>query len=132
MTPEELKQRTKEFGLKTIQLVDQLPQHKTADTIGRQLVRAAMSVGANYRAACRARSQADFVSKIGVVEEEADELSYWLEVLQEARIASGDGLGRLLKEARELTAIFVASKKTAKQNPRRRPLSRQSSIANQQ
>ncbi len=79
--PEELKQRTKAFSLQVVHLVEALPNTKTAEVMGRQLLRSATSVGANYRAACRARSQADFVSKIGVVEEEADESAYWLELL---------------------------------------------------
>ena len=117
MKSEELKERTKEFGLRAIQLVEQLPRSRTADVIGHQLVRCATSVGANYRAACRARSQADFVSKIGVVEEEADEAAYWLEVLCATKIVEQDGVTRtLLKEANELTAMFAASEKTAKRN----------------
>jgi four helix bundle protein len=114
METEELKRRTKEFGLRVIKLVEQLPRSKTADVIGQQLLRSATSVGANYRAACRARSQADFVSKICVVEEEADESAYWLELLEAAKIVSEAEISSLLKEADELTAIFVASGKTAK------------------
>src|SRR3989338_138558 len=116
MKPEELKQRTKTFGLNVIRLVEGLPSSRTADVIGRQLTRSAASVGANYRAACRARSQADFVSKIGMVEEEADESGYWLELLCETKIARNDVVANLLKEAGELTAIFAASEKTAKRN----------------
>ena len=114
METEELKRRTKEFGLRVIKLVEQLPRSKTADVIGQQLLRSATSVGANYRAACRARSQADFVSKICVVEEEADESAYWLELPEAAKIVSEAEISSLLKEADELTAIFVASGKTAK------------------
>jgi len=86
------------------------------EVLERQLVRCATSIGANYRAACRARSQADFVSKVGVVEEEADESAYWLEFLIEAKAVKGDTVTRLLKEANELTAIFAASEKTARGN----------------
>jgi len=114
MEPEQLKQRTKTFGLRVIELVEALPKSRSAEVIGRQLLRAATSVGANYRAACRARSQADFVSKITVVEEEADEACFWLEMLREARLMNGQDIGTLLNEANELTAIFTASGKTAK------------------
>ena len=114
MKTEELKKRTKEFGLKIIKLAEELPKSKVGDVIGRQLLRSATSIGANYRAACRARSQADFVSKICVVEEEADESAYWLELLVAAKIVGEAEIVPLLKEANELTAIFVASGKTAK------------------
>ncbi len=114
MKTEELKKRTKEFGLRIIKLVEELPKSKVGDVIGRQLLRSATSVGANYRAACRARSQADFVSKICVAEEEADESAYWLELLVAAKVIAETDISPLLKEANELTAIFVASGKTAK------------------
>jgi four helix bundle protein len=114
MTSEELKQRTKEFALRVIRLVDGLPRAKSADVIVRQLLRSATSVGANYRAACRARSQAEFVSRIGVVEEEADESVYWLELLLEGCDIDEHEVSALLKEATELTAMFTASGKTAK------------------
>jgi four helix bundle protein len=91
-----------------------LPNTRTADVIGRQLIRSAASVGANYRSACRARSRADFASKICVVEEEADESAYWLELLQEADIVDDNETAALLQEARELTAIFSASGRTVK------------------
>ena len=125
MKSEELKQRTKTFGLKVIKLVEQLPRTQTGDVIGRQLLRSATSVGANYRAVCRARSQADFVAKIGVVEEEADESAYWLELLLEAKVIGDHEVSDLLKEADELTAIFAASEKTARQ-PRAGRSNRQS------
>ena len=114
MNSDELKKRTKEFGLKVIDVVNMLPKTKTAEILGRQLIRSATSVGANYRAACLARSRADFVSKIGIDAEESDESAYWLETLLEAKIMDGLDLGKLLKEANELTAIFVASIRTAK------------------
>jgi len=118
MNASELKQRTKDFGLRVVRLVETLPRSRTAEVFGRQLLRSATSIGANYRAACRARSQADFVSKIGVVEEEADESAYWLEVLLEAEVTGDHGVKGLLEEANELTAIFVASGKTARRRPR--------------
>jgi len=112
---DELKQRTKAFALRIIRLVEALPNTSTARVIGNQLLRAGTSVGANYRAACRARSQAEFISKIGVVEEEADESAYWLELLIEAAVLSPTKVQALLDEANELTAIFAASGRTAKE-----------------
>ena len=117
MNNAELQQRTKAFALAVIRLIGALPRSPQAGVIGRQLLRAATSVGANYRAACRARSRAEFVSRIAVVEEEADESLYWLELLSESRIVNGDRLDDLMKEANELTAIFVASGRTAKRHP---------------
>ena len=115
MTPDELKKRTKQFGLRVIRLVESLPKTKTATTIGNQLLRSDTSVGANYRAACRGRSKAEFIAKLGVVEEEADESAYWIEMLVEAKILNPDSLAQLLAEANELTAIMTKSRKTAKQ-----------------
>lgn len=111
-----LKQRTKSFALRVIVLVDSLPTGKTAEVIGRQLLRSGTSVGANYRAACRAKSVADFIAKMGIVEEEADECIYWMELLADARILPMDKLKPLIAEADELVAITVASIKTAKEN----------------
>ena len=114
MDKEELKKRTKKFALDTIKLIEDFPKTKTGDVIGRQLLRSATSVGANYRAACRARSQADFISKLGIVEEESDESLFWLELTTEAGLISKDKTSALMSEADELTAIFTASRKTAK------------------
>ena len=86
MTQTEMKERTKKFALRVIRLTESLPHAKTADVIGKQLVRCGTSVGANYRAACRAKSTADFISKLSIVEEEADESIYWMELLIEANI----------------------------------------------
>ena len=86
------------------------------DVFGRQLLRCATSVGANYRAACRSRSRADFVSKMGTVEEEADESAYWLEYFLDASIGNKSEVTRLFEEANELTAIFTASGRTARRN----------------
>jgi four helix bundle protein len=116
MNAEELKQRTKRFGLEVIKLVESLPKTRTADVIGRQLLRAGTSVGANYRAACRGRSTADFISKAGIVIEEADETIDWMELLQEARLVPEIQLKDLMKEADELVAILTASVKTARKN----------------
>ena len=116
MTPNELKKRTKQFGLRIIRLVESLPKTKTATAIGNQLLRCGTSVGANYRAACRGRSKADFIAKLGVVEEEADESAYWLEMLVEAKVVRPDLVKGLIAEADELTAIMARSRKTAKLN----------------
>jgi four helix bundle protein len=114
MTPEELKRRTKAFGLSVIKLVDQLPRTRSANVIGNQLVRSATSVGANYRAACRARSKSEFAAKLGIVEEEADESAYWIEILIEAGMAPQNRVTEMLREANELVAIVVASLNTVK------------------
>jgi len=111
---EDLKQRTKEFALRIIKLVESLPKGRTADVLGRQLLRAGTSVGANYRSACRARSTADFISKMGIVEEEADESLFWMELLIESGIVKIEKLESLMKEADELIAITVASINTAR------------------
>lgn len=116
MNENDLKKRTKQFGLAVIILVESLPNVQTARTIGNQLLRSGMSVGANYSAACGGRSKADFIAKAGISLEEADECSYWLELLQEAGIVPAEKLKDLMKEADELTAIFTASIKTANLN----------------
>jgi four helix bundle protein len=116
MTKEELKTRTKLFALMIIRLVEDLPGTKAGHTIGNQIIRSGTSVAANYRAACRARSNADFISKITVVEEECDETLFWLELIVEADLLKKERLHGILTEADELTAIFTASGKTARQN----------------
>ena len=110
----ELQRRTKVFALRVIELTETLPRARAADVIGRQLLRSGTSVAANYRSACSARSVADFVSKMGIVEEEADESQFWLELLGESGLLKGNSLDALLKEANELTRIAAASRKTAK------------------
>jgi four helix bundle protein len=119
MNAEELKARTKQFGLRVIKLVEALPSNKTANIIGNQLLRAGTSVGANYRSACRGRSKAEFVAKINISIEEADECLYWMELLIEAGIIPEERLADLMQEADELIAIFIASAKTARTNLRR-------------
>ena len=109
-----LKPRTKQFALRVIRLTESLPKTTPAQVIGKQLLRSALSVGANYRSACRARSQADFISKMGLVEEEADESAYWMEMLVEADIMKKDGLGLLMDEASAIAAMVVASIRTAR------------------
>ena len=116
MTKDELKKRTKEFALLIIKIVEELPNTKAGHAIGNQLIRSGTSVGANYRSACRARSNADFISKITIVEEESDESLYWLELINESNLLPSERLSEAMKEADELTAIFTATGKTARQN----------------
>jgi len=116
MDAEELRQRTKRFGLDMIKLVESLPSTQTGKVIGNQLLRSSLSVGANYRAACRGRSKADFISKIGITIEEADESQHWLEMLSEAGIVAPDKIKPFLQEINELVAILTASAKTARDN----------------
>jgi four helix bundle protein len=111
----ELKERTKRFALRTLKFVDALPKTTAGRAIAGQLVRSGTSVGANYRAACRSRSKAEFAAKIGTVAEEADESAYWLELIIEGGLLQSGLASLLLEEANELTAIFVASTKTAKE-----------------
>jgi len=112
----ETKRRTKEFALRVIRLVQSLPRGQMADVLGKQLLRSGTSVGANYRAACRAKSRADFISKMGIVEEEADESMYWMELLIESRLVRHDDVANLLDEADQLVAMTVSSIQTARSN----------------
>jgi len=116
MTKEELKKRTKRFALMIIKLVEELPDTKAGRTIGNQIIRSGTSVAANYRSVCRSRSTADFISKVTVVEEECDETLFWLELIAESNLLKKEKLVDIFKEADELTAIFTASGRTAKQN----------------
>lgn len=116
MNEQELKERTKRFALRVIALVDALPKTTAGRAIGNQLVRSGTSVGANYRAACRGRSKAEFAAKIGTVAEEADESAFWMELIMEAGLLKADLVEPLHQEADELTAIFTASARTAKVN----------------
>ena len=106
--------RTKKFALRIIKLVDALPNTLVGRTIGGQLIRSGTSVSANYRAACRGRSKAEFIAKLGIVEEEADESCHWLEMIIEAELMDERLVKDLLREANEITAIMAASKLTAK------------------
>ena len=108
-----LRERTLEFALRILRLYRSLPFAVDAQVLGKQLVRSGTSVGANYRAACRARSKKEFSAKIGIVVEEADETVYWLELLMQSGLVKPDRLSELLKEARELTALFTAAFATA-------------------
>ena len=113
-----LRKRTKDFAIRIIKLTQELPRNDVAKILGRQVLRSGTSVGANYRAVCRARSRAEFVSRMAVVVEEADETVYWLELLVDAAIVPLKRLGSLMKEANELLALFAASHRTAKQGLR--------------
>ena len=114
-TPQqELRQRTKKFAVRIMTLCDSLPPKPSARVIGNQLLRSGTSIGANYRSAQRGRSKAEFVAKLGIVVEEADETQYWLELLLEAGIVPAARLDAIIREAAELTAIFTRSKETAR------------------
>ena len=110
----DLKLRTRAFALQVVRLVEKLPRGRAADVIGRQLLRAGTSVAANYRSARRARSRREFVAKMGIVEEEADESSFWIELLAQAGLATSDQVSELQGEADQLVAITVASIRTAR------------------
>ena len=112
--PEELRDRTRQFALRVIRVFRALPYKPDAQVLGKQLLRCGTSVAANYRAVCRARSKAEFIARVGVVAEEADEAVVWLELLTESGIVSEKRTRELLAEARELTAIFTASQRTAR------------------
>lgn len=116
MKQEELKDRTKRFSLRVIRVIDSLDREVVSSVLGRQLLRAATSVGANYRAACRARSKAEFIAKVGIVLEESDESEYWLELLAESGRIAAEKLAELQAESAELTAIFASTLITAKKN----------------
>jgi four helix bundle protein len=116
MTKEELISRNKKFAIEVLKIVNSLPSNRVHDALVRQLVRSSTSVGANYRAACRAKSTADFINKLKIVEEESDESAYFLDLL--AEIDNGknkEGLRSLLSESNQLTSIYVASLKTMRE-----------------
>ena len=114
-SPEDFQKRTKSFAIRVIRLVRSLPQGSAANVIGKQLLRSGTSVGANYRAACRARSSKEFRSKLGIVEEEADESAYWIELLIETELVRRELVEDLLKEANEIAAMVVSSITTSRQ-----------------
>jgi len=114
MNPEEFKKRTKAFAVRIIRLVDSLPRSRSTNVIANQLMRSGTSVGANYRAVCRAKSKADFISKLGNVEEECDETVYWMELLIESGKMKASRLSSLMKEADEILSMIVASSTTAR------------------
>jgi four helix bundle protein len=110
----DLRVRTKAFALRVIRLVEALPRQATSDVIGRQLLRCGTSVGANHRAACRGRSTSEFCAKLGIVEEEADEAIYWMELLIEAGLVKQERMKEIVTEANEILAMVVASIRTAR------------------
>ena len=114
MNEQEFKKRTKQLALRIIKLINSLPPTTTAQVIGKQVLRSGTSVGANYRAACRAKSTADLLHKLAIVEEEADETLYWLELLIESEIIPAEKLNSLVQETNEITAMIVSSIKTLK------------------
>ena len=116
MTPDDLKKRTKLFGLRCLKLADVLPKTRVGMRLGDPLIRSATSVGANYRAACRAKSPSDFINKLRIVEEECNESLYWLELIIEAALIRGDRVEDLMAEGKQILAIIVASAKTARGN----------------
>ena len=115
-SPEEIRDRTKKFAIRIVRLFRALPRSVEAQVMGKQLLRCGTSVAANYRAVCRARSKAEFVARIGIVAEEADESVLWLEMLEETQTLSSQRLQNVIKEAKELAAIFSASQKTSRDN----------------
>ena len=114
MTPDELRSRTKRFAIEVVRFAKTLPADQITMVMTRQLVKSAMSVGANYRSSCRAKSKPDFVAKMAIAEEEADEARYWLEVLVESGTVKPETIAGMLDEADQLVRIFVASIKTAR------------------
>ena len=117
MDAEELKERTKRFALRILKLVSALPNSLQGRAVGGQLVRSGTSVGSNYRAACRGRSRAEFIAKLGIVEEEADESAFWLELIIEGGLLQASRVQPLLDEANELTRIMAGSRVTASSRP---------------
>ncbi len=127
MTSDELKKRTKQFALRILKVVEAMPRSATGKILANQMGRSGTSVAANYRAACKARSRAEFVAKLGIVEAEADETIFWLELAAEPGSLPSSRLQPLIQEAGELTAIVAASRKTARSGT-----NRQSAIENRQ
>ena len=121
---QDLKARTKRFTVDVLHFCAKLPTQTEFQMIRNQLVRCGGSVGANYRAVCRAKSSADFINKLCIVEEEADEAAFWLETLSELGMTEVTERGRLEREANELTAIMVASRRTRRKNDASVPLRR--------
>jgi four helix bundle protein len=129
MKSAELQERTKKFALHTLDLIERLPKTTRGRVLANQLARSATSVGANYRAACRARSRAEFASRLGVVAEEADESVYWLELISEGNSVPKEILSPLLTEADELTAIFTSGRRSASRPHQTSNIKRQTSTS---
>ena len=119
MNKQEFQKRTKQLTIRVIKMSTALPKTMAADVTGRQIVRSASFVGANYRAACRAKSTADMINKLKIVEEEADETMFWLEVLIESNLMPESRLNELMQESNEILAMTVASLKTLRQKNRK-------------
>src|SRR5450759_1918073 len=117
---EKIKKRTKQIGLKIIKLIDELPSKPSVWEISKQIMRSSTSVEANYRAACRAKSTPDFINKLKIVEEEADETIYWLEILEESELVNSDRVTIIKKEIDEILSIVVASLKTLREKVNRK------------
>jgi four helix bundle protein len=117
MDEREFKRRTREFGLRAIRLVVALPRGPVEEVLGKQLLRSATSVGSNYRAACRAKSRADMIAKLSIVEEEADESVHWLEMLVDSKCVSAKKACALIDEGNEIVAMLVTSLKTLRREP---------------
>jgi four helix bundle protein len=129
VTRDVLQRRMRTLSVDAVRLTDELPRTRAANVISLQLIRSATSVAANYRSACRARSRRDFIAKMGIVEEEADETHFWLELLSDCGLATASRLAPLCREANELLAITVASIRTARKARTDNP---QSAIRNPQ
>jgi four helix bundle protein len=114
MDSAQFKKRTKAYALAILRLVRSLPRDPSGDVLAKQLLRSATSVGANYRAACRAKSPADFIAKMGIVEEEADESVYWLELLVDGGFVTAERVADLIEEGNQLTAMAVSSIRTTR------------------
>ena len=112
MNEPQMKNRTKQFALRVLKMADALPTNRSGNVIANQIVRCSTSVAANYRALCRAKSRADFINKTSIVEEEADESGFWLELVVDAGLMTAARVKPLLDEASEITAMLVASRKT--------------------
>jgi four helix bundle protein len=121
-----IKRRTKQIGLEIIKLVDELPNKPSAWEISRQIIRSSTSVGSNYRASCRAKSTPDFINKLKIVEEEADETLYWLEILEESKLINSERIEPIKKETDEILSIIVASLKTLREKENRKSQNLQS------
>ena len=120
MTREQMKARTKNYAKRIVKLCEALPDKWVARTLGKQLLRSGTSVGANYRGVCRAKSTADFLNKLRIVEEECDESLFWMELLVECNLVKAARLNSLMQEANELLSIVVASAKTTRTSTERR------------
>jgi four helix bundle protein len=116
---QEFKQRTKEFARRVIRATDGFPPRMSAGVLGKQILRSSTSIGANYRSACRARSKSEFIAKLAIAEEEADETLYWLELLRDSDLLSEKEFSMLFEEGNQITAIIVSSIKTARNTLKR-------------